>query len=34
MRKSFFRSSDESIEELSVVDALKYFKADTAEEKV
>ena len=34
MRKSFFRSSDESIEELSVVDALKYFKADNAEEKV
>lgn len=34
MRKSFFRSSDESIEELSVVDALKYFKADLAEEKV
>ena len=34
MRKSFFRSSDESIEELSVVDALKYFKANIAEEKV
>lgn len=34
MRKSFFRSSDESVEELSVVDALKYFKADTQEEKV
>jgi len=34
MRKSFFRASDESVEELSVVDALKYFKADTAEEKV
>lgn len=34
MRKSFFRSSDESIEELSVVDALKYFKADLTEEKV
>lgn len=34
MRKSFFRSSDESVEELSVVDALKYFKADTTEEKV
>lgn len=33
MRKSFFRASDESVEELSVVDALKYFKADTAEEK-
>lgn len=33
MRKSFFRSSDESIEELSVVDALKYFKADASEEK-
>lgn len=33
MRKSFFRSSDESVEELSVVDALKYFKADTQEEK-
>lgn len=34
MRKSFFRASDESVEELSVVDALKYFKADTAEDKV
>ena len=34
MRKSFFRSSAESVEELSVVDALKYFKADTQEEKV
>lgn len=34
MRKSFFRSSDESVEELSVVDALKYFKADRAEENV
>ena len=34
MRKCFFRSSDESIEELSVVDALKYFKADKDEEKV
>ena len=33
MRKSFFRASDESVEELSVVDALKYFKADTAEQK-
>lgn len=33
MRKSFFRAGDESIEELSVVDALKYFKADTSEEK-
>lgn len=33
MRKSFFRSSDESIEELSVVDALKYFKADIHEQK-
>lgn len=33
MRKSFFRSSDESVEELSVVDALKYFKADVSEEK-
>lgn len=33
MRKSFFRASDESVEELSVVDSLKYFKADTAEEK-
>ena len=33
MRKSFFRASDESVEELSVVDALKYFKADTTEEK-
>lgn len=34
MCKSFFRASDESVEELSVVDALKYFKADTQEEKV
>ena len=34
MRKTFFRASDESVEELSVVDALKYFKADTQEEKV
>lgn len=33
MRKFFFRAGDESIEELSVVDALKYFKADTSEEK-
>lgn len=33
MRKFFFRASDESIEELSVVDALKYFKADAQEEK-
>lgn len=33
MRKSFFRAGDESIEELSVVDALKYFKADTSEER-
>lgn len=33
MRKSFFRASDESVEELSVVDALKYFKADKTEEK-
>lgn len=33
MRKSFFRSSDESVEELSVIDALKYFKANTLEEK-
>jgi hypothetical protein len=33
MRKSFFRSSDESVEELSVIDALKYFKANTQEEK-
>lgn len=33
MRKTFFRSSDESIEELSVIDALKYFKADRQEEK-
>ena len=32
-RKSFFRSSDESVEELSVIDALKYFKANTLEEK-
>ncbi|MCF0191748.1 MAG: SNF2/RAD54 family helicase, partial [Marinilabiliaceae bacterium] len=31
MRKSFFRASDESVEELSVVDALKYFKADAQE---
>lgn len=34
MRKSFFRASDESVEELSVVDSLKYFKADTLEEGV
>lgn len=34
MRKSFFRSSDESVEELSVIDALKYFKADKNEERV
>lgn len=34
MRKSFFRASDESVEELSVVDALKYFKADTNEQNV
>lgn len=33
MRKFFFRAGDESIEELSVVDALKYFKADTSEER-
>lgn len=33
MRKAFFRASDESVEELSVVDALKYFKADKNEEK-
>lgn len=33
MRKSFFRSSDESVEELSVIDALKYFKANIQEEK-
>lgn len=33
MRKSFFRASDESVEELSVVDALKYFKATTEEQK-
>ena len=33
MRKSFFRASDESVEELSVVDSLKYFKADIKEEK-
>lgn len=33
-RKSFFRVSDESAEELSVVDSLKYFKASTHEEKV
>ena len=34
VRKNFFRSSDESVEELSVIDALKYFKADVQEEKV
>ena len=34
MRKSFFRASDDSADELSVIDALKYFKADTTEEKV
>lgn len=34
MRKSFFRSSDESVEELSVVEALKYFKANIEEDKV
>lgn len=34
MRKSFFRVSDESIEELSVIDALKYFKADKDEKGV
>ena len=33
MRKTFFRASDESVEELSVVDALKYFKAATDEQK-
>ena len=33
MRKSFFRASDESVEELSVVNALKYFKATTDEQK-
>lgn len=33
MRKSFFLSSDESSVEISVVDALKYFKADKDEEK-
>lgn len=33
MRKSFFRASDKSVEELSVVDSLKYFKADIKEEK-
>ena len=33
MRKSFFRASDESVEELSVVDALKYFKASVDEQK-
>lgn len=33
MRKTFFRASDESVEELSVVDALKYFKATTDEQK-
>ena len=34
MRKSFFRASDDSVDELSVIDALKYFKADSTEEKV
>ena len=34
MRKSFFCASDDSVDELSVIDALKYFKADTTEEKV
>ena len=33
MRKTFFRASDESVEEISVVDALKYFKADPNEAK-
>ncbi len=33
MRKSFFRASDESVEMLSVIDALKYFKADSSEKK-
>ena len=33
MRKSFFRASDESVKELSVVDSLKYFKAEFSEEK-
>lgn len=34
MQKAFFRASDESVEEISVIDALKYFKADVSEEKV
>ena len=34
MRKSFFRASDESVEEISVIDALKYFKAEPTEPKV
>ncbi|MBP5479354.1 MAG: SNF2/RAD54 family helicase, partial [Bacteroidaceae bacterium] len=34
MRKAFFRVSNESVEELSVTDALKYFKADAQETKV
>ncbi len=34
MRKSFFRVSDESVEELGMVDALKYFKADVDEVRV
>ncbi|MCF0186417.1 MAG: SNF2/RAD54 family helicase, partial [Bacteroidaceae bacterium] len=33
MRKTFFRASDESVEELTVVEALKYFKADKQEQK-
>ena len=33
MRKTFFRACDESVEEVSVVDALKYFKATTDEQK-
>lgn len=33
MRKTFFRASDESAGELSIVDALKYFKANQDEPK-
>lgn len=31
MRKAFFRASDESVDEITVVDALKYFKASEEE---
>ncbi|MBQ0119722.1 MAG: DEAD/DEAH box helicase family protein [Bacteroidales bacterium] len=34
MRKTFFRASDESVEELSVVEALKFFKAEPTEQGV